>query len=406
MSDSKHVVSRTYGQVPTLPGRITRLGKLDIELTERCNNNCVHCCVNLPADDMNARSREVDTGRIVALLHGAAAMGCLTVRFTGGEPLLRQDFEEIYLAARKLGIRVIVFTNARLITPRLAELFARVPPLSPLEITVYGMHPESYEAVTRAPGSFSQFRRGVQLLLERKVPFIVKSVLLPHNRHEVNELDDWAATIPGMTDHAGVTVFLDLRNRRDDPQKNACIQSLRLSSLEILDVLTRNAAEYRRDKSAFASGFMGPAGDRLFTCGVGHGMCIDAYGRAQPCVSARAPHLTMNLFEKGSASWIGESGGAALAAALERFARFRDLRAANPEYLRRCARCFLKGLCGQCPARSWMEHGTLDTPVEYLCEASHAQARHLGWLGEGEHGWEVEDWRERVADSLGESPRR
>jgi sulfatase maturation enzyme AslB (radical SAM superfamily) len=62
------------------------------------------------------------------------------------------------------------------------------------------------------------------------------------------------------------------------------------------------------------------------------------------------------------------------------------MRARNPEYLRRCARCFLKGFCEQCPAKSWSEHGNLDTPVEYLCEVAHAQARYMGWLADNAHG--------------------
>ena len=72
------------------------------------------------------------------------------------------------------------------------------------------------------------------------------------------------------------------------------------------------------------------------------------------------------------------------------------MRATNPDYLERCARCFLKGLCEQCPAKSWTEHGTLDTPVEYLCQVAHAQARYLGLLAEGEQAWEVADWRQRI----------
>jgi hypothetical protein len=41
----------------------------------------------------------------------------------------------------------------------------------------------------------------------------------------------------------------------------------------------------------------------------------------------------------------------------------------------------------------------LDTPVEYLCEVAHAQARHIGLLGTDEHAWELsaEAWRERIA---------
>ena len=53
---------------------------------------------------------------------------------------------------------VLLFTNGRLITPHLADLFARIPPRVEIGITVYGMCRESYEAVTRAPGSFAEFR--------------------------------------------------------------------------------------------------------------------------------------------------------------------------------------------------------------------------------------------------------
>ena len=82
--------------------------------------------------------------------------------------------------------------------------------------------------------------------------------------------------------------------------------------------------------------------------------------------------------------------------ALDHFARLRELRAINPEYLRRCARCYLKGVCEQCPAKSWTEHGNFDTPVEHLCEMAHTWARYLGWLDENEHGWGIDGWRGRV----------
>jgi hypothetical protein len=54
------------------------------------------------------------------------------------------------------------------------------------------------------------------------------------------------------------------------------------------------------------------------------------------------------------------------------------------------------GLCEQCPSKSWMEHGTLDTPVEYLCEVAHAQTRYLGLLEGGEKAWQIDNWKERV----------
>jgi len=90
-------------------------------------------------------------------------------------------------------------------------------------------------------------------------------------------------------------------------------------------------------------------------------------------------------------------GSGSLRDALTRFFPvLRERKATNPDYLARCARCFLKGLCEQCPAKSWAENGTLDSPVEYLCRVAHAQARDLGLLREGEKAWEVSDWRNRI----------
>jgi MoaA/NifB/PqqE/SkfB family radical SAM enzyme len=365
-----------------------RLGSLDIELTERCNNDCIHCCINLPANDREAKAKEMTTGQIKGILTQAAQLGCLRVRFTGGEPLLRPDFEQLYLFARRLGMKVLIFTNGRLITPQLADLLARIPPLVTMEITVYGMHPESYDAVSRVSGSFAQFRRGVDLLLERKIPFVVKSALLPPNKTEMDEFEAWAGTIRWMDKRPSYSMFFDLRNRRDNAEKNVLIAALRLSPEEGVAVLTRDAEKYRKNTNEFAQKFMGPPGDDLFRCGAGCGLCIDAYGVAQPCMGVRAPELTRKV--------VGAESAASLTDALDFFTCLKDIKATNLDYLAHCAGCFIKGLCEQCPAKSWTECGTLDTPVEYLCSVAHAQARFMGWLQDGEKAWEVKNWKERV----------
>ena len=385
-TDPTYVVKRPLGQAPLLSVARPPIEQIDIELTERCNNDCIHCCINRPAAD-SIRAMEMKTEQVRGLLRQAADLGCLQVRFTGGEPLLRPDFEEIYIHARRTGLLVSLFTNACLLTPRLADTLKRIPPRGEIEITAYGMSRESYEAVTRSPGSFARFRNGLDMLREREIPFIIRSVLLPQNRHEVDQLADWAGTVSSMPGKPGQAFFLDLRNRRDDEQKNACIRTLRLTAQDLVSVMARDAAQYKRDMEAFAVQFMAPPGDKLFKCGAGKAVCIDSYGKLQPCMGLRMPEWTIDL----------SSGSAALKDALARWEGIGNLRAQNPEYLRRCARCFLNGLCEQCPAKSWMEHGNLDTPVEYFCEMSHAQARYLGWLGRDENGWEVMNWRERIS---------
>jgi radical SAM protein with 4Fe4S-binding SPASM domain len=365
-------------------GKQPLLGHLDIELTERCNNNCIHCYINLPKNDTKAITTELSTESWKDILKQAANLGALTVRLTGGEPLLREDFAEIYLYARRLGMKVFLFTNARLITSELADLLMKIPPLKPIEISVYGMHAESYDAAARAPSAFDQFRRGIDLLLDRGVPFVVKWVLLPPNSAELSAFDAWATSLPGMKEPPHLYSF-DLRTRRDSEAKNRLIRKCRFSPSEYLGFLSRNEANYRRGMAQFAKKFLYPQGDRLFDCGAGVSGCVNAYGKYQMCMLLRHPDTVYDL-RKGTLK----------EALTVVFPRLRELRATNPDYLKRCARCFIKGICEQCPAKSWSEHGTLDTPVEYLCQVAHVQARFLGLLEDGEFSWEVVDWRARI----------
>ena len=171
MRQESYVSTQVIGKNTLFKKAKIILPRLDIELTERCNNNCIHCCINLPCSDPRAVKRESSTERIKNILRESVSLGCFSVRFTGGEPLLRDDFKELYLFARKLGLKVLLFTNAVLITPDLAALFTRIPPLEKIEVSVYGMRKSSYEAVTRVPGSYAAARKGINLLLKNRIPF-------------------------------------------------------------------------------------------------------------------------------------------------------------------------------------------------------------------------------------------
>ncbi len=367
------------------PDKKQLLGKIDIELTERCNNNCMHCFINQPEHDFETKKKEISKDFIKRILTEAANLGFLSVRFTGGEPLLRDDFIELYLFARRLGMQVILFTNARLITEKLAELFAKYPLGHVIEVSVYGMTQESYDHVVQHDGAFAEFRRGIDILLKHKVPFIVKGTKFRFLPDEQELFEEWANTIPSMDSMLKYAMIFDLRARRDDPLKNTSIKKLRLTPEEIVGMLTRDPL-FLKGMGHFCARFIGPSGEKLFNCGAGqHTVCVDAYGTAQLCLLLRSPGTVVNLHEISLKKTLTEL-----------FPAMLEIKATNPDYLHRCARCFLKGLCEQCPAKSWMEYGTLDTPVEYLCEVAHAQARFLGLLQDDEHAWEVDDWKVRV----------
>lgn len=382
---------QSINRAPLKTGAGFLLGSLDIELTERCNNNCIHCYINRPGDDSASRRRELSTRDVKEILKEGASLGCFSVRFTGGEPLLRDDFEELYIFARKLGLKVVLFTNACLLSESLVELFTRIPPLAEIEVSLYGMKKESYEAVTRTCGSFEKAWKGINLLLEKKVPFVVKAAMLPPFKPEIREFEEWVQSNGDVIKggRANYSMFFDLRARRDSEEKNRQIKRMRISPEDGLKIGGSNKRKSFEEMKGFCSQFMGVPGKKIFSCGAGiRGGCVDAYGNFQMCILLRHPETVYSL-KKGSMK----------DALLNFFPGIREREASDREYLKRCARCFLKGLCEQCPAKSWMEHGVLDKPVDYLCEVAHAKARFMGLLEEGEKSWEV-DGREKLKKFL------
>ncbi|HUU41738.1 MAG TPA: radical SAM protein, partial [Desulfatiglandales bacterium] len=88
----------------------------ELEMTARCNNNCRHCYINLPTGDKEAKAKELSFEDIKDIVDEAASMGALGCILTGGEPLIREDFFDIYAYIKKKGLLVSVFTNATMVT--------------------------------------------------------------------------------------------------------------------------------------------------------------------------------------------------------------------------------------------------------------------------------------------------
>ena len=97
----------------------------DLEITARCNNDCSHCYINLPAGDKEVKENELSLDEIKKITDEAVSLGTFWCLLTGGEPFLREDFFDIYLYLKKRGLLVSVFTNATLLTERHIQLFKK-----------------------------------------------------------------------------------------------------------------------------------------------------------------------------------------------------------------------------------------------------------------------------------------
>jgi molybdenum cofactor biosynthesis enzyme MoaA len=208
------------------------LFSFDLEVTARCNNACRHCYIALPAGDHAAKSQELSVKEIIAIAREATSLGALWCLVTGGEPLLREDFPDVYMALKRLGLLVSVFTNACLVTQGHAALFKKYPPRD-IEVSVYGVTQETYERVTQKPGSFAAFMRGLDLLMDTGVKVRLKAMALRSNVHELPEIARFCRA--RTKDYFRFDPLLHLRFDRD-AVRNAGIMAERLSPEEIVAI--------------------------------------------------------------------------------------------------------------------------------------------------------------------------
>lgn len=118
------------------------------ELTHRCNFRCVHCLLGDQNAISNHRHRELSTERVKAMLDEMVEAGTLFLAITGGDPMLRPDFTEIYVHAVQIGLLVTVFCNGSLVTDKIVQTFIKYPPRK-VEITLYGATRETFESITQ-----------------------------------------------------------------------------------------------------------------------------------------------------------------------------------------------------------------------------------------------------------------
>jgi radical SAM protein with 4Fe4S-binding SPASM domain len=340
------------------------LVSFDLELTARCNSNCRHCYINLPAKDKVTREKELAFEEIIEIADEGVSLGVLWCLITGGEPLLRSDFGEIYLALKKRGLLVSVFTNATLITKKHIELFRRYPPRD-VEVTVYGVTQETYERVTRKPGSFDAFMRGLDLLFDSGIKVRLKAMALRSNAAELPQIANFCRE--HTKDYFRFDPFLHMRFDHDI-ERNKEIESERLSPAEIVALEQSDQERFESLKKGcdkfIAPRFSNDSCNHLFHCGAGNGSFSLSYdGLLRLCSSLWHPDSVYDL-KKGNLTDAWHSF----------IPKVRDIRSDQREFLGKCSVCPLINLCMWCPAHTYLETGEMDAQVDYFCKVAHARA--------------------------------
>ena len=218
-----------------------KIFSFDIEITARCNNDCRHCYICLPAGDCEEKDNELSFSEISRIANEAVTLGAVWVLLTGGEPLLREDFVDIYMMLKRKGLLISVFTNASLIRREHIDLFLKYPPRD-IEISVYGATKETSEKVTGHSGSYDTFIRGLSLLLDNGVRVRLKAMVLRSNLHELDKISVFCREY--TKDYYRFDPLLHLRFDGDSVRNSGIIME-RLTPEEIVRIET--ADERRHD---------------------------------------------------------------------------------------------------------------------------------------------------------------
>jgi radical SAM protein with 4Fe4S-binding SPASM domain len=310
-----------------------------IALTHRCNLRCVHCY----AQDDRPAGRELSAERWKGIIEEIKDAGCLFLLLTGGEPLLREDFGEIYAHLKNNGFLVTLFTNGTLLTEGTADLLKEFPPRS-VEISLYGATPETHDRITGVAGSFDRALRAVDELMRREIRIALKSVLMTLNVHESRALEELARAL-NVDYRVDASIFPGLNGDRTPLAYRVTPEQA--VAAEFVD--PKRAVDWREFLDRFRSA---PEPEELYACSAGlTTFHIDPQGLLYPCLMVRkiAYPLATGSFRQG---WE------------EVLPRLREV-TLDPHS--KCFGCRHRLVCEYCPGFFELESGDDRIPPEFLC---------------------------------------
>jgi len=138
------------------PAEDRRLDVLYLHVTGRCNFACPYCYASA-----SRQAPDLDLEVSKRAIAQAAELGAKKLAISGGEPLLRDDLEDILRAGKEAGLMTQLLTNGTLLTRERA--LSVTPHLDMLQVSIDGWNEET-NSPTRGKGTFEQIKKAMLLL--------------------------------------------------------------------------------------------------------------------------------------------------------------------------------------------------------------------------------------------------
>lgn len=321
------------------------------ELTARCNLSCRMCYIHNAACDGSLQESELTATQWIELADQAAASGTLILLLTGGEPMLRPDFPQIYRACAERGFLITVNTNGTLLTPELLALFREHPPLR-LNVSLYGMSERVYADLCGNGAMFARVTEHLRALHEAGIPLQINFTATRLNQAELPAVKAFADSL-GATLHYTAYSFPHVRTATPSADDLP-----RFSAEEAAEATAQYARLTQPESRLAAYGTELPP--RNDDCGESFDGVRCRAGRASYWITYDGDMLPCGMLPTIRHSAVRLGLADAWSKTGEAFSRVKMPSGcvACPDYER----------CEVCPAICHAENGRFDAVPEYICQ--------------------------------------
>jgi len=154
------------------------------EITGRCNLNCIHC---RSSSGMEATLEELPTGEALHLIDEISSYASPVVVLSGGEPLLREDWQELAKHGSSRGLRMCLATNGTAVDEKVCRRIVEAS-IRMVSLSIDGSTAEIHDSFRRQPGAFEGVMRAVGLFRRFGIPFLINSSFTMRNQQDIPEV--------------------------------------------------------------------------------------------------------------------------------------------------------------------------------------------------------------------------
>ncbi|MBE0448977.1 MAG: heme b synthase [Actinobacteria bacterium] len=179
------------------PGAVLPPRMIAWEITRSCNLACIHCRASALHGPYEG---ELSTEEAKALLDNIKSFSSPIIILTGGEPLARPDFHDIAKYGADIGLRMVLGTNATLMTPEIAAGVKEVG-IPRMSVSIDFPVPEKHDEFRGLPGAFEAAVKGIKTAQEAGIEVQINSTITKLNVAYLDGLLEFAKGVGAVAFH-------------------------------------------------------------------------------------------------------------------------------------------------------------------------------------------------------------